>query len=77
MKNICIDRQTDRQADRQTDIRLEIPVSFPEWVNKCDCGRTLDINGSEADGLHLLTCKNGGGPAWTHDSMMSVYGLSA
>ena len=54
-------------------MRLWIPVSFPEWVNKCNCGRTLDIKGSDADGLHLLTCKNGGGPVWTHDSMMSVW----
>ena len=30
-------------------MRLGIPVSFPEWVNKCDCGRTLDIKGSDAD----------------------------
>ena len=54
-------------------MRLGIPVSFPEWVNKCDCGQTLDIKGSDADGFHLLTCKNGGGPVWTHDSMMSVW----
>ena len=54
-------------------MRLGIPVSFPEWINKCDCGQTLDIEGSDADGFHLLTCKNGGGPVWTHDSMMSVW----
>ena len=54
-------------------IRLGISVPFPEWVNKCDCGRTLDIKDSDADGFHLITCKNGGGPVWTHDSMMSVW----
>ena len=54
-------------------MRLGIPVSFPEWVDKCDCGRNLDIKGSDTDGFHLLTCKNGGGPVWTHDSMMSVW----
>ena len=54
-------------------MRLGIPVSFPEWVNKCDCGRTLDIKSSDADGFHLLTCKNDGGLVWTHDSMMSEW----
>ena len=54
-------------------MRLGIPVSFPEWVNKCDCSQTLDIKGSDADEFHLLTCKNGGGPVWTHDLMMSVW----
>ena len=54
-------------------MRLGIPVSFPEWVNKCDCGRNLDLKRSDADGFHLLTCKNDGNPVWTHDSMMSVW----
>ena len=54
-------------------VRLGIPVSFPEWVNNCDCGRTLDIKGSDADGFHFITCTNDGGPVWTHDSMMSVW----
>ena len=54
-------------------IRLGLPIPFPEWVNKCDCGRSIDVDGFDADGFHLLTCKTGGGPVWTHDSMVSVW----
>ena len=49
-------------------MRLGFPIPFPEWVNKCDCGRPLDVDGFDADAFHLLTCKTGGGPVWSHDS---------
>ena len=58
-------------------MRLGLPYLFPEWVNKwvnkCHCGRPLDADGFNANGFHLLTCKTGGGPVWTHDSMVSVW----
>ena len=56
-----------------TSMRLGLPVHYPEWINKCDCGRPLEIHGEDADGFHLITCKTGGGPVRTHDSMMSVW----
>ena len=34
--------------------RLGLPIPFPEWVNKCNCGRPLDVDGFDADGFHLL-----------------------
>ena len=55
-------------------LRLGLPIAFPEWVNKCDCGRSIGVDGFDADGFHLLTCKTGGGPVWTHDTMVSVWG---
>ena len=55
-------------------MRLGLPIAFPEWVNKCDCGRSIGVDGFDADGFHLLTCKTGGGPVWTHDTMVSVWG---
>ena len=33
----------------------------------------IDVDGFDADGFHLLTCKTGGGPVWTHDSIVSVW----
>ena len=36
-------------------------------------GRPLEIHGKDANGFHLITCKTGDGPVWTHDSLMSVW----
>ena len=45
---------------------LSIPVS--ERMTTCHYGATLDNSGN-----HLLTCKVGGGPIWTHESIASVW----
>ena len=37
-------------------------------LDSCECGQSL---GSK--GYHLLTCKHGGGPIWTHDSSVNVW----
>ena len=54
-------------------MRLGVPVHIPECIDKCDCGRPLEIHGEGADGFHLITCKTGCGLVWTHDSMRSVW----
>ena len=37
-------------------------------VSTCECGKDID-----SDGYHLLTCKTGGGPIWTHETLASVW----
>ena len=36
--------------------------------DKCNCGQPND-----REGYHLLTCKHGGGPIWTHGTIVSVW----
>ena len=43
-------------------LRLGLPLSLPPWATKCECGKSLDV-----EGYHLLTCKMGGGPVWSHN----------
>ena len=40
--------------------------TFTNWIKKCDCGHDLDEYG-----YHLLTCKYGGGPVWSHNSVLN------
>ena len=51
-----------------TFVRLGLPVPLPDSVTKCECGRSLD-----PEGYHLITCKRGGGPVWTHNSIVSAW----
>ena len=45
-----------------------MPISVSEWITDCNCGASLDDSG-----YHLLTCKTGGGPVWSHESVASVW----
>ena len=36
-------------------------------IATCDCGKDVD-----GDGYHFLTCKTGGGPIGTHETLSSV-----
>ena len=38
----------------EVSLRLGPPISFLKWVNKCDCGRPLDVDGFDTDGFHML-----------------------
>ena len=49
-------------------VRLGVPVPVPHWIRSCNCGDSLDDSG-----YHLITCKTGGGPVWTHDSVVSTW----
>ena len=44
-------------------LRLGLQSPAVSWIKKCECGAVLDDKG-----YHLLTCKKGGGPVWSHDS---------
>ena len=46
-------------------LRMGLPTGY---VSRCDCGTILD-----GSGYHLLTCKWGGGPVWTHESIASIW----
>ena len=37
-------------------------------MTTCNCGATLD-----GSGYHLLTCKSGGGPVWSHEAIASTW----
>ena len=37
-------------------------------VEKYEYGRNID-----REGFHLLTCKSGGGPIWSHNSIVSAW----
>ena len=49
-------------------MRLGLRLPLPQSIIECDCGKTLDT-----DGYHLITCKTGGGPVWSHNSMISAW----
>ena len=40
-------------------------LPFTNFINERDCGKELDKNG-----YHLLTCKYGGGPVWSHNCIV-------
>ena len=46
-------------------LRLGLALPFTNFFNECDCGKELDKNG-----YHLLTCKYGGGPVWSHNCIV-------
>ena len=45
---------------------MPLPLLADEY--ECECGKTID-----REGYHLLTCKIGGGPVWSHICMVSVW----
>ena len=45
-------------------LRLGLPITISKWVESCNCNALLDDSG-----YHLLTCKTGGGPIWSHESI--------
>ena len=49
-------------------LRLGLSLPAVRWIEQCDCGTALDEMG-----YHLLTCKKGGGPVWSHDSIVSEW----
>ena len=49
-------------------LRLGLALPFTNLINECDCGKELDKNG-----YHLLTCKSGGGPVWSHNCIMDEW----
>ena len=49
-------------------MRLGVPVPVPHWIRSRNCGDSLDDSG-----YHLITSKTGGGPVWTHDSVVSTW----
>ena len=46
-------------------LRLGLALPFTNFINECDCGKELDKNE-----YHLLTCKYGGGPVWSHNCIV-------
>ena len=49
-------------------LRLGLPISLSNWTTTCNCGADIDDSG-----YHLLTCKTGGGPVWSHESISSIW----
>ena len=49
-------------------LRLDLPITISKWVESCNCNASLDNSG-----YHLLTCKTGGGPIWSHESIAGVW----
>ena len=46
---------------------LGLEMTLGSVVPICECGKDID-----KDSYHLLTCKTGGGPIWTHETLTSV-----
>ena len=44
-------------------------MPFSSWSNSCECGKSLE---SDTDEYHLLTCNTGGGPVYTHNSIVRI-----
>ena len=49
-------------------LRLGCDMLLASAFDKCNCGQPND-----REGYHLLTCKHGGGPIWTHGTIVSVW----
>ena len=49
-------------------LRLDLAMPFNGCNPQCDCGSYLD-----GSGYHLMSCKWGGGPVWTHDCISNVW----
>ena len=63
---------SDKHALKQNEfrlascLRLGVCLPFSQLLVKCECGAELD-----REGYHLITCKYGGGPVWTHNTLVS------
>ena len=51
-----------------TFLRFGLSIPLSDWMTTCNCGATLD-----GSGYHLLTCKSGGGPVWSHEAIASTW----
>ena len=51
-----------------TFLRLGLSIHLSDWMTTCNCRATLD-----GSGYHLLTCKSGGGPVWSHEAIASTW----
>ena len=51
-----------------TFLRLGLSIHLFDWMITCNCGATLD-----GSGYHLLTCKSGGEPVWSHEAIASTW----
>ena len=51
-----------------TRLRLGCDMPLATALDSCECSQSLD-----SKGYHLLTCKHGGGPIWTHGSIVNVW----
>ena len=49
-------------------LRLGLPIAFSSWTSTCNRGALIDDSG-----YHLLICKTGGRPVWSHKSISSVW----
>ena len=49
--------------------RLSLPLPSNDEIQACDCGKPIH----DSSGYHQITCKTGGEPVWTHNSIMSVW----
>ncbi len=70
MIELCVLSSSDLCLPACLSVCLSICLSglalpFTKWVKVCDCGQQLD-----QQGYHLLTCKYGGGPVWTHNTIL-------
>ena len=45
-----------------------LPLPLPQSATSCECWKLLD-----KEGYHLITCKIGRGPVWSHNSMVTVW----
>ena len=48
--------------------KLGLAMPFNGCIPQCDCGSYLD-----GSGYHLMSCKWGGGPVWTHECISNVW----
>ena len=51
-----------------TRMRLGCAMPLQSVTKSCECGKNID-----GDGYHLTTCKTGGGPVWTHETISNVW----
>ena len=49
-------------------LRLGLPLHLCDNIQACDCGRAT----RNSRGYYQITCKTGGCPVWSHDSIMTV-----
>ena len=49
-------------------LRLGLLIAFSSWTTTCNYGALIDDSG-----YHLLTCKTGGRPVWSHELISSVW----
>ena len=49
-------------------LRLGLAMPFNGCIPQCDCSSYLD-----GLGYHLMSCKWGGGPVWTHECLSNVW----